>query len=789
MHFPDFFRAATGCEPFPFQAKLAAEGLPDRLSVPTGFGKTEGAVLAWFWRRLVCADEQVRRATPSRLVYCLPMRVLVEQTATRVCECFERLRFAGALRAVPEVHVLLGGAVDRVWEGHPDRPAVVVGTQDQLLSRALNRGYGMSRYMWPVHFALLNNDCQWVLDEVQLMGVGLSTSVQLQAFRETLATYGTSRSMWMSATLDAGRLDTVDVRGRQWSEIAVSDADRANPELRDRWRSAKPLTRAQSAAGDSKSCATEIAAAHVPDSLTLVVVNQVHRAQELYAALRKTARDAEVSLLHSRFRPAERAAIQARVLADGWHGILVATQAVEAGVDISARTLFTELAPWSSLVQRFGRLNRRGKLGRDEARALWFDVTGEKDDAVRPYERADLDHARKLLSTVDDVGPASLSSIATQPQPPTLPVVRRRDLLQLFDTEPDLAGHDIDVSPYIRSGSDADVQVAWRDWDGNAPADDSPEIQRNELCSVATFRLEKLLKLGGNRAWRWNGLDGAWEQVKQRPVPGMVVLLPRRAGGYDEVLGWTGDRKDVPKSAMESAPAPDGDDSERFTFDCARFVSLTEHACDAAAEMQAMAARRVVDGPPWEVLAKAARWHDLGKAHECFQEMLVRSLDVADPQRAQGPWAKSDHSGTRNSRRHFRHELASALALLERGGSDLEAYLVAAHHGKVRLTLRARPDEKGPQGERLFALGVWDGDELPDVDLGDGTFVPSTTLSLEYMRLGQGAHGPSWLDRTSRLLEQFGPFRLAFLEALVRIADWRATARHQAARAQEAAHA
>jgi hypothetical protein len=47
-----------------------------------------------------------------------------------------------------------------------------------LLSRALNRGYGMSRYRWPMHFGLLNNDCLWVMDEVQLMGSGLTTSLQ-----------------------------------------------------------------------------------------------------------------------------------------------------------------------------------------------------------------------------------------------------------------------------------------------------------------------------------------------------------------------------------------------------------------------------------------------------------------------------------------------------------------------------------------------------------------------------------------------------------------------------------
>jgi CRISPR-associated endonuclease/helicase Cas3 len=786
--FEDFFRSATGNGPFPFQARLGIDGLPDRLSIPTGFGKTEAVVLGWLWRRCAHPDPKVRRGAGARLVYCLPMRVLVEQTATRVRECFERLRRAGALPSVPDVHVLLGGAVEKEWEGLPDWPAVLVGTQDQLLSRALNRGYGMSRYMWPVHFALLNNDCQWVLDEVQLMGVGLSTSVQLQMFRDAFATYGAARSIWMSATIDAGRLETVDARRRAWSELVVSDADLNHPVLRDRWNAAKPLARAESVADDAKSCASEIANAHVPGSLTLVVVNRVRRAQDLYSALHKAAPGVELSLLHSRFRPSERAAIQSRALAEGWSGILVATQAVEAGVDISARTLITELAPWPSLVQRFGRLNRRGELRVEEARALWFDVAGETDDAARPYERAELERARELLATVGDVGPASLARITTDPQPPSLPVVRRRDVLQLFDTEPDLAGHDIDVSPYIRSSADVDLQVAWREWTGDAPPNDAPEIQRDELCSVAVYELDKLTKGRDEKAWRWNGLEGEWEPVRHF-VPGMVVLLRTAAGGYNETLGWTGDRKAAPKSVMSPRPGPEHDASDKFTFDCSRFVKLTEHACDAAAEMQAMVAQRFIDGPPWEALVKAARWHDLGKVHECFQEMLVRSLDAADLKRSQGPWAKSDHRGGRNSRRHFRHELASALALLERGGSDLEAYLVAAHHGKVRLTLRARPGENEPPDERLFALGVWDGDELPEVDLGDGTRVPATKLSLDYMRLGLGPRGPSWRDRTARLLEGLGPFRLAFLEALVRVADWRATARYRAPSTREAVHA
>jgi CRISPR-associated endonuclease/helicase Cas3 len=716
------------------------------------------------------------------------MRVLVEQTARRLRTAVERLAASGLLVEAPEVHTLLGGAVDRDWEGRPDRPLILVGTQDQLLSRALNRGYGMSRYLWPVHFALLNNDCQWVFDEVQLMGVGLSTSVQLQAFRERLHTFGSGQSMWMSATLDAGRLDTIDVRGRKWTEAALEKDDLADPVLEARWKAAKPLQRAKAPATNVKACAEEVAQAHVPGTLTLVVVNRVARAQAVFQALRSLADSVPIRLLHARFRPAERTAIQNEILSADWSGIIVSTQAVEAGVDISARTLFSDLAPWSSLVQRFGRLNRRGEWRASESRARWFDLPPDDEEAALPYTPQELADARKLVAECSDVGPSSLENVRTESALPALPVLRRRDLLQLFDTEPDLAGHDLDVSPYIRGTQEVDVQVAWRQWDGEAPPNDAPEIVRDELCTVGIYALLKLQKAARVRPWRWNGAKGSWEQVA-RVVPGMVLLLPASAGGYEGSLGWTGQPAHLATPVSVRGPAPDSDDTETYTFRSSRFVSLAEHASDTADEV--MRLQRLIELPslPWDQLLRAARWHDLGKAHEVFQAMLLQSLDPADPKRGQGPWAKSDGQGGRGARPHFRHELASALALLAHGGSDLEVYLVAAHHGKVRVTLRARPGEREHPDGRLFALGVWDGDVLPPVDLGAATIVPATELSLDCMQVGSGTGGRSWLDRMSALLEQHGPFRLAFLESIVRVSDWRATARHQHSAPKEAAHA
>jgi len=74
--FGDFFKAATtGRSAYAYQCALASERFQSRLvHLPTGCGKTAAALLAWLWRRSVDRDH-----TPRRLVYYLPIRVLVEQ--------------------------------------------------------------------------------------------------------------------------------------------------------------------------------------------------------------------------------------------------------------------------------------------------------------------------------------------------------------------------------------------------------------------------------------------------------------------------------------------------------------------------------------------------------------------------------------------------------------------------------------------------------------------------------------------------------------------------------------
>ncbi len=809
MKFSSFFEALTERRPYPYQARLGTEVWPDLLDVPTGLGKTAAVVVAWLFKRL-SGDA----GTGARLIYCLPMRALVRQTeeaARAWCEKAEALFLESGLQ-VPSVHVLLGGDVDEQWENTPEGSAILIGTQDMLLSRALNRGYAMSRYKWPVHFSLLNNDCLWVFDETQLMGVGVETSAQLDGFRRKLGCHGSAKSLWMSATLGEAQLSTVDHPrpSSGWVVQALRADDLDKSFVQARVGAKKPIRCLEHGCLDKDSdkgnyvakLADSVMTEHERrGGLTLVIVNRVQRAQALYDVLRtrQGRDDNNTALVHSRFRSADRATREAVLHDVERDRIVVATQAVEAGVDVSARTLFTELAPWSSLVQRFGRCNR---YGGEEVGVVWLDIdtSDPKSALCLPYEAAELDRARELLNVVAqqgaDVGPQSLKEVDYQPPDVVRPVLRRKDLLDLFDTTPDLSGYDIDVSRFVRDGDDSDVQFYWRDFEGE-PGELPPPI-REELCRVSVVGAREFVTKVNKRhdptkpnaavlgAWRWQPLERTWVRAA-KPYPGQVLLLHPACGGYDPRLGWTGNVGPKVSTAPVNVAhldaqleADDGDPGSSLIG--GRWVLLSDHLGHVRDEADALGKALGLQ-EFLEALSTAGLWHDVGKAHEAFQDKLLGPLKDS-PERlpdGDGPWAKSSHQLRYESqRKHFRHELASALAWLAAGNASdeqfnsLVAYLVAAHHGKVRMSLRSMPGEEGPQDrERLFARGVWDKDCLPAFALPDGRTFDNVALDLSVMRMGEG----SWLERALALRDaaNLGPFRLALLETVVRIADWRAS--------------
>ncbi len=743
------------------------------------------------------------------------MRALVEQTEREIRTWILRLarehtkpRDGSQLRwlALHSPIILMGGEDAREWDIHPEKPAILIGTQDMLLSRALNRGYGMSRYRWPMHFGLLNNDCLWVMDETQLMGVGVETSAQLDGFRHggKMPTFGACPTWWMSATLDETRFATVD-HPKPAPQLELSAGERAVGRPKELFEAKKvvtpcPITLSPATKDDyTKRLATLIherhqallQKPHPSGTLTLVVLNRVSRSREVYDALvggKKPLLDpsqVKVALIHSRFRQPDRRCHEAILFGEG-DRIVIATQAVEAGVDVSARLLITELAPWSSLVQRMGRCNRRAKI--DDAEVLWVDIQPDaKGELLLPYTKDDLEKARAALGKLTDASPRSLGNVDRKDvaeAPIIRPVVRRRDLVDLFDTTPDICGQDLDVSRYIRDGDDNDAQFFWRDIANDAsPTRDDKPPQRIELCRVSIGDAAKFFEKKTTRAWRWNPLEKNWKTA-EKPRPGGVYLVPTASGGYNDALGWTGDPKDKPTPRPPNDGENEANDGDPDTY-TRSWQLIAEHTKLVIKATDALTAALVLDDGHKATLHTAALWHDVGKAHKEFQKAL-RDGEHQPPD-ASALYAKSKNRpkpyNAAKPYRSIRHELASALAWLLQGPADaverdLIAYIIVAHHGKVRLSIRSLPEEKGdPQdAERLFARGIWHGDKLPAVQF-DGFAIPETTLDLSFMKMGEGSRGeskeisPSWLARTAALRDRLGPFRLAFLETLLRAAD------------------
>jgi CRISPR-associated endonuclease/helicase Cas3 len=799
MLFHELFSIATRkASPYPFQTLLAGKAWPDLLDVPTGMGKTAAVTLAWLWKRGWRQGERgaaIDDTTPRRLIWCLPMRVLVEQTQENIQTWLDNLGIgSNPGSGKVSVHVLMGGEEDlNTWAEHPEEDMILIGTQDMLLSRALMRGYGMSRYQWPVHFALLHNDSLWVFDEVQLMGAGLATSAQLEAFRRTFKLAKSSRSLWVSATLNKQWLDTVDLRPHlPLAQLGITEEDEA--QAGNRLRAVKSLERAtvtfDKAAGNKdglkaylQALCQSVLANHDTNAQTLVIVNSVARAQQLFRLLQEHRENKHDLLIHARFRANERSE-QIRRLHDepATDRIIVATQAIEAGVDISSKLLVTELAPWSSLVQRFGRCNRYGEYNKGGARILWIDIDDDAD--ALPYTTETLAAARAKLVPL---GSASAHDLPpTDEAPPLTAVLRRKDLLDLFNTDPDLSGFDVDVADYIRDSGNPGVQVFWRDFKNDPNA---PELQgrptRSELCPASLSQANAFRKRKDVVLWRWDSLDDRWIKLDRDPRPGMQLLARASDGGYDTALGF-----DAAVSRPPVEPLPDStstlarDYSGDWLSQQKTPVALTEHlahVADHAAQLCGALQETVHE----QQVVRAGRWHDLGKVHEVFQHSMYRCrLPVVPPL-----LAKSNCPGPmRHTRPYFRHELASMLGWLgQHDGepdADLIAYLILAHHGKVRMSLRAMPDEydKYPKNRKptakRFARGIWEGDTLPALDF-DGERSAEITLRLALMEIGEGEQGPSWTERALRLLERHGPFQLAWLETLVRLADWRASAAEQ----------
>jgi CRISPR-associated endonuclease/helicase Cas3 len=793
----DFFRKACatesepgGYEPHGYQARIARDGLPGVVEAPTGTGKT-GIILAWLWRRLY-ADP---RSTPRRLVYALPQRSLVEQVAGEAARWLANLGLADQVA----LHVVMGGAGEsqRQWRLDMHKPAIVVGTVDSLVSKALNRGYGIGRASYPIDFALVTNGAHWVIDEIQLCLESTTTLRQLAAFVITFRTAEPFGLTCMSATVPEGLLETVD-NPKRGDVVGILPEERTG-ELAVRLGAERTIRRLKAEPGDYKAIAAAALDRHRPRTLTLVVLNTVEAARAVYKALH--GGPVECTLLHSRFRALERAELIAAVTGHPEDRIVVATQVVEAGIDLSAEVLITEVAPWPSLVQRAGRCNRTGRVSRAE---LWWIPPARP----QPYEHADIDASSAELARLDGraVTGEDLLSRDVAVAETQVAVLRRSDFTALFDTAPDLSGADVDISPYVRDAEDLDAQLAWAAWTADVATGAPPAEARAPgaefRCRVPLGQVNALAR--EIPVWRLDQVLGQWTRVtpQARARPGEVLLVSAADGGYDPVTGFDlAARGPVPASPsidLIADPATGTEDpyqSDSSSVARLTWVRLDQHSEDTrnqAAALVSVIGPALPDGAARSAVT-AAYLHDVGKAHKIWQDALcsLAPEERKDEIAAGRPWAKS---GTDKPLRFeggvaFRHELASLLILDgplnnllgDASDADLARYLVLAHHGKLRVQVRDPSDLAVPAAgeacdQKLLGLEEGTTAHIPPL-LGQ----PSTqlTVNLGQFRLGGES---SWTRTALGLRDRYGPFVLAYLETIVRVADWRASAGSEVAR-------
>jgi CRISPR-associated endonuclease/helicase Cas3 len=632
--FGPFFCALHGVDPFPWQARLlrqiAEEGVwPDVLDLPTGSGKTAALDIAVFHLALEAAKGERRRA-PIRIAFVVDRRLIVDDAFERALKLAAALaaptdplviRVASALRQLaganerPLLARRLRGGVPREddWARTPAQPTILCSTVDQVGSRLLFRGYGISDRMKPVHAGLLGSDCLVLLDEAHLS----------EPFRQTMAGIERLRK-GDSAPWGMAFLTATPGQPAMWP-FGLDQDDRAHPLLSRRLQAPKPAYLIQISgsrdAGAERQRTEAIAeqAAATVEALKQsgiaypavgVVVNRVARARTVFEHLRATLDDAEVTLIIGPARAIDREARSkelapvrtgaSRVLDKAF--IVVATQTIEAGVDIDLDGLVTEVAALDALRQRFGRLNRDGRSISPVAAILAHkeDVTAKANDPVYGDRIAKTWDAllvagspegvvdfcieafpKQLIASADDL-------VSPKPDAPVLLPA----YAHLWSHTSPVPNADPEVALFLHGPdrSPASVQIVWRaditqrglvaterhrltDLFNLVPPRAAEAIEVPLWAARAWLRreAEPLLSLSdaaerapdddgrgrGRRAFRYAGADDPrTEPVNPEELrPGDLIVVPTDYGGCDE-WGWNPDAHQAVNDVAEAASWP-----------------------------------------------------------------------------------------------------------------------------------------------------------------------------------------------------------------------------------------
>jgi len=610
--FGEQFATLVGPKPFRWQQRLFEDFLkglvPASVDLPTGLGKTS-VMAVWLIARARGAN------LPRRLVYVVDRRVVVDQATDEAeklrdalegrAKHFEALDGTArtqAVRTAAELKTSLGFAegrglpistlrgahVDnREWLDDPAAPAIVVGTVDMIGSRLLFEGYGVSRKMRPYQAGLLGVDALVVLDEAHLVPPFAHLLRAIEQDASLHPSEEADRSLLprfvllpLSATQrdpGAGGHGRVPFRlaDEDW---ATDDVARGRLEAKKRLR-LEPLAEKNP---DRQIAEAAWALAEKDGKFFRVVVFCDRRekkedgggpsAEGVFKAIKDLAvgdrkagragRDLHpVELLVGARRVREREKVAMTLRALGFVGekeplgkpaFLVATSAGEVGADIDADHMVSDLVTWERMVQRLGRVNRRGE-GDAEVRVFWREPPIKNADAPTQREkRALIAFAARVvvenLPEIDgahDASPGALLrlaesarkdaalgrriSAATAPEP-LRPALNRALVDAWSMTSLETHTGRPDVAPWLRGWVEEAPQttVVWRrhlpirlDADGQSAFPSKAEIE--DFFEAARLRESEKLDTETYRVAAWlQGRAGALLGGK-RPSPGEAI--------------------------------------------------------------------------------------------------------------------------------------------------------------------------------------------------------------------------------------------------------------------------
>lgn len=376
-----------GDTPFPWQVELCARfarGVVERsLDLPTGLGKTS-VMAIWLVARACGA------ALPRRLVYVVDRRAVVDQAtgvATRlraVVEGSPELKQALGLKRSLPISTLRGQYIDnREWLEDPASPAIVVGTVDMIGSRLLFEGYGVSRKMRPYHAGLLGTDSLVVLDEAHLVppfeklletivsggavfGPADETLRKLVPPFKLLSLSATGRAS-AAGGFDLKEADLqhpvigrrLDAQKRLIIRSLPDSADVVKELAHEAWKLKHSGQHAQriivfcdkrEVAKDAKDAVEKLAAGDRKQGIAAIQVDT-----ELFVGARRGLEREEAAR-----RLGELGFIAGSETERLQPAFVFATSAGEVGVDLDADHMVSDLVAWDRMVQRLGRVNRRG---------------------------------------------------------------------------------------------------------------------------------------------------------------------------------------------------------------------------------------------------------------------------------------------------------------------------------------------------------------------------------------------------------------------------------------------